>query len=262
MRRPSLRAIYERLLARFGHAGWWPGGTALEVCVGAVLVQNTSWTNVERALAELRRRGLLELTTLRALRISRLERLIRASGYYRVKARRLRALLDFLQARYGARLEAMRGEDPWQLRAALLEVPGVGRETADSIVLYGAGLPLFVVDAYTRRAFARLGLVAGDEPYDVVQRFFMERLPPDADLYNDFHAQIVALGKDICRPRPRCELCPLGTLCPRRGVEPKAAEARDRLRDANGGVPVSTGTTTPRGAGRACLPARKSGGKT
>ena len=122
----------------------------------------------------------------------------------------------------------MRDEERWRLRAALLEVPGVGRETADSIVLYAAGLPLFVVDAYTRRVFARLGLVRGDEPYDTLQRFFMERLPPRAALYNDFHAQIVTLGKDYCRTRPLCGGCPLAAVCIRRGVRAGRREAGAR----------------------------------
>jgi endonuclease-3 related protein len=127
-------------------------------------------------------------------------------------------LLEFLGAKSGGKVEALRREDPWRLRSELLEVPGIGRETADSIALYAAGLPLFVVDAYTRRVFARLGLVRGDEPYDEIQRFFMERLPRRVALYNDFHAQIVTLGKDVCRPRPRCQACPLDGICPRRGV--------------------------------------------
>jgi endonuclease-3 related protein len=188
------------------------------VCIGAVLVQNTSWTNVERALDELRRRDLLSFERLHALPPSRLARLIRSSGYYNVKARRVRALLDFLGAEYRGRVEAMSTEPPRALRAKLLAVKGIGRETADSIVLYAAALPLFVVDAYTRRVFSRLGLLRGDEPYDDVQRFFMERLPQDTSLYNDYHAQVVLLGKDVCRPRPRCALCPLEDLCPKRGV--------------------------------------------
>jgi endonuclease-3 related protein len=143
---------------------------------------------------------------------------IRASGYFRVKARRVRAFLDFLGKRCRGRVGAMRREPPLALREALLAVHGIGRETADSIVLYAAGRPLFVVDAYTRRVFSRLALVAGDEPYDELQRFFMRHLRRDAALYNDFHAQVVNLGKEICRPKPRCPECPLAELCPRRGV--------------------------------------------
>jgi endonuclease-3 related protein len=216
--RAGLRRVYDRLLKRFGHAGWWPGETPFEVCIGAILTQNTSWTNVEKALGELRRRGLLSTSRLRALPVSRLARLIRSSGYYNVKARRVRAFLDFLQREYAGRVERMAEDEPGELRGKLLGVEGIGPETADSIVLYAAGHPIFVVDAYTRRVFARLGHVKGDEPYDTVQRFFMERLPPNAPLFNDFHAQIVRLGKDVCRPRPRCDGCPLEALCPKRGV--------------------------------------------
>ena len=214
----GLRRVYQRLLRCFGQAGWWPGETAFEVCVGAVLTQNTSWTNVEKALGALRRRNLLSSEGLRRLPRARLAALIRSSGYFNVKARRLRALVDFLDREYGGGAEQMAAEEPLALRTKLLEVDGIGPETADSIVLYAAGHPLFVVDAYTRRIFARLGLLRGDESYDTVQRFFMDRLKPDVDLYNDFHAQIVRLGKDVCRPRPRCEVCPLDDVCAKRGV--------------------------------------------
>lgn len=120
----------------------------------------------------------------------------------------------------------MKREDPWVLRERLLAVDGIGRETADSIVLYAAGLPLFVVDAYTRRIFSRLAFLRGDEPYDEIQRFFMRRLPRDAALYNDYHAQIVLLGKDVCRTRPLCERCPLTDLCPKRGVDPARVDLK------------------------------------
>jgi endonuclease-3 related protein len=214
----DLRRVYRRLRRHFGHAGWWPGETAFEVCVGAILTQNTSWSNVQKALEALRRGGRLSYEGLSSLPPSRVAPLIRSSGYFNVKARRLKAFLTFLGAEYGGRVEAMSGEDPRALRAKLRAVAGIGRETADSIVLYAAGLPLFVVDAYTRRVFARLGLLRGDEPYDEIQDLFMARLRPDAALYNDYHAQIVRLGKDLCRPRPRCTECPLHTFCPRRGV--------------------------------------------
>jgi endonuclease-3 related protein len=214
----GLRKVYDRLRAHFGPAGWWPGETPFEVCLGAILTQNTSWTNVERALDALRRRRLLSFAKLRGLSPSRLAPLIRSSGYYNVKARRVRAFLDFLGRDYGGRAEDLAGEQTQVLRAKLLAVDGIGPETADSIVLYAAGQPLFVVDAYTRRIFTRLGLLSGDESYDGIQRFFMDRLPPNVPLYNDFHAQVVRLGKDVCRPRPRCGGCPLHILCPRRGV--------------------------------------------
>jgi endonuclease III related protein len=218
-RSPSLRAIYRRLVRHFGPAGWWPGETPFEVCLGAILVQNTSWTNVERALECVRGAGRLSFEGLSALSAARIAALIRPSGTFRVKAARVRAFLDFLGSAYGGRVEAMRAEDPWVLRRRLLGVHGIGPETADSIALYAAGQPLFVVDAYTRRAFTRLGLLPSVAlGYDEVQRFFMDRLPRDAALFNDYHAQIVRLGKEICRPRPRCGACPLETVCPKRGV--------------------------------------------
>ena len=165
----GLRRVYRRLRRHFGHAGWWPGETPFEVCVGAILTQNTSWTNVEKTLDGLRRRGLLSFGALRRVPPSRLAPLIRSSGYFNVKARRLRAFLVFLEREFAGSVEAMSRESPESLRTRLLAVHGIGRETADSIALYAAGLPLFVVDAYTRRVFARLGLIAGDEPYDEVQ---------------------------------------------------------------------------------------------
>ena len=210
--------MYRRLRARFGHAGWWPGDSPFEVCVGAILVQNTTWANVERTLDGLERRRLLSFRALARLPASRLAPLLRSSGTFRVKARRLRAFLDFLSSEYGGRVEAMRDEDLPLLRRKLLAVPGIGPETADSIALYAAEQASFVVDAYTRRVFTRLGLLRGDESYGEVQRLFEEHLPRDAALYNDYHAQIVRVGKDFCRLRPRCPECPLKELCPRRGL--------------------------------------------
>lgn len=248
--RRVLLAVHGRLRAHFGPARWWPADTPFEVCVGAILVQNTAWANAEKALAALRAEGLLEFEALRRVRRTKLERLIRSSGCYRIKARRLRAFLEFLDARYGGRVDAMGAEDPHRLREALLEVHGIGRETADSIALYAAGLPLFVIDAYTRRVFSRLGLIRGQEPYDELQRFFMERLPKRVALFNDFHAQIVSLGKEVCRPRPRCDVCPLGSglelthLLPsgvRSCVRPRPLRVLDS-RPGDGGAPVSTGT--------------------
>jgi endonuclease III related protein len=214
----DLRRIYRRLLRRYGPAGWWPGDTPLEVCLGAILTQNTSWRNVERALGELRARGVLSWKGLRAMPVARLARLLRSSGAYNVKALRVRAFLDFLGREYGGRATALSGEEAGVLRRKLLAVKGIGPETADSIVLYAAGGAVFVVDAYTRRVFSRLGLLRGDEPYEATQGFFMSRLPADAALFNDYHAQVVRLAKDVCRPRPRCDACPLEELCPRRGV--------------------------------------------
>src|SRR5262245_3854711 len=235
--RQKLLRIYRRLLRSRGPAGWWPGRDGFEIAIGAVLTQNTAWTNVEKALAVLRTRGLLSHVALRAMPPEEIAPLIRSAGCYNVKARRLGALLAFLDA-FGGRPENMAGEDPGALRARLLAVPGVGRETADSIALYAAGLPLFVVDAYTRRVFSRLGLLKGSEDYDTVQSFFMDRLPRKAALYNEYHAQIVLLAKDFCRPRPLCAACPIEDLCRKRGVPRNAKMRASHV----GGATVSTGT--------------------
>jgi len=214
----AVEQVYARLRERRGHAGWWPGESPFEVCLGAILTQNTAWTNVEKALARLRSRGLLSFEALRRLPVSRLAPLLRSSGYFNVKARRVKAFLAFLEREYGGRVERMAGEEALVLRAKLLAVDGIGPETADSIALYAAARPVFVVDAYTRRIFSRLGLLRGDESYEEIQAFFMRRLAPDAALYNDYHAQIVLLAKDTCRVRPRCPECPLESLCRKRGL--------------------------------------------
>ena len=225
--------MYRILRRAHGKAAWWPGETPFEVCLGAILTQNTSWTNVEKALDSLRSRGLLSFAALARLRAARLAPLIRSSGYFNVKARRVKSFLDFLFREYAGRVAPMASEQPQTLRAKLLDVKGIGPETADSIVLYAAKLPLFVVDAYTRRIFSRLGYLRGDEDYDAMQRFFMERLPHDALIYNDYHAQIVLLGKNTCRKRPRCAACPLERRCEKRGVA-MVSSAHARQADEDG----------------------------
>ena len=223
-----LADIYQRLRDHFGHAGWWPGKTRFEICVGAILTQNTAWTNAERALRSLRSRGLLSYPALRRLSAARLAPLIREAGTFNVKARRVVAFVRFLGERYGGRVSAMALESPPALRDHLLAVHGIGPETADAIALYAAGVPLFVVDAYTRRVFTRLGLLEGREAYDDVQRVFMDGLPHDGPLFNDYHAQIVRLAKDVCRARPRCAECPLEDLCAKRGVATQRHTRRQR----------------------------------
>lgn len=208
-----LLETHARLRAAYGDLGWWPADTAFEVCVGALLTQNTAWTNVERTLAGLRGRGLLSFEALDRLSARRLAPLLRSSGTFNVKARRLRALLDFLGREYGGRVERMAAEPPDTLRVKLLGVPGIGPETADAIALYAAGAPLFVVDAYTRRIFARLGLLSGRESYAQVQSLFHRQLPRDAGLFADYHALIVEHAKAVCRKRPRCSECVLRPRC-------------------------------------------------
>jgi endonuclease-3 related protein len=213
----DLRSIYDRLLRTQGHSGWWPGQTVFEVCVGAILTQNTAWTNAERALLALASEGLLSYEGLCTTDDARLAELLRPSGTYRLKAKRVRAFLEFLGREYGGRVEGMAAEEPLALRRKLLAVPGIGPETADAIALYAARQPLFVVDSYTRRVFGRLGLLRGGETYADVQALFMGALPADVPLYQDYHAQIVRLAKDVCRKVPRCGDCALDDVCPRGG---------------------------------------------
>lgn len=197
------------MLRALGPQSWWPGRTRFEVIVGAILTQNTAWTNVARAIASLRRAGVLTPRALATLPTPRLARLIRPSGYYRTKAARVKQFVRFLQNGYRLDLSRMFAERPSRLRQELLAVPGIGPETADSILLYAGEIPNFVVDAYTRRILERHGLIRRDAAYDAVQALFMGTLPPDALLYNEYHALLVAVGKDFCRPVPRCGGCPL-----------------------------------------------------
>ncbi|MDR2611402.1 MAG: endonuclease III domain-containing protein [Deltaproteobacteria bacterium] len=204
--------IYRLLLARFGPRDWWPGESPFEVMTGAVLTQNTAWRNVERAIANLRALGLTTPEAVLAADGEALERALVPSGYYTVKARRLRALCSSVLEGGAGGLDPEVLRLPLEaLRERLLSVNGVGPETADSIVLYAAGKPSFVVDAYTRRILSRHSLAAGDEPYEEIRALFMDSLPRDARLYNEYHALLVAAGNMYCRPRaPRCAECPLG----------------------------------------------------
>jgi len=208
--------IYQRLSARFGPQHWWPHsrGGAFEIIVGAILTQNTAWTNVEKALANLRRARRLTPAALQRAPTARLARLIRPSGYFNLKAKKLKAFTRFVFAEHRGRLAHLFALDPARLREELLAVYGIGPETADSIILYAAHQPIFVVDAYTRRVFARLGMARADASYDELQLLFMQHLPREEPLFNEYHALIVALGKNICRKRaPRCGECPLREVC-------------------------------------------------
>ena len=213
--RPRLLAIYERLLARYGPQHWWPGRTPFEVVVGAILTQSTAWANVARAISNLEAAVALSPGTLQALPLEHLEELVRPSGYYHAKARKLRAFTTLLAEEYGGELEPLLALPGPELRRRLLDTYGIGPETADSICLYAAGVPYFVVDAYTRRVFARLGLVAERVGYPELQALFMDNLPADVPLFNEYHALIVRHGKEVCRKRPRCAGCTLADLCPR-----------------------------------------------
>lgn len=208
VRRRLLR-IYEALYTHFGPQGWWPGDGSFEIMVGAILTQNTSWKNVEKAIANLRAAGVLSPEEMLQLGEGELAELIRPSGYYRVKANRLRHFLSFLRDGYGFRLEAMLHQPMAKIRAELLQVKGVGPETADSILLYAGGYPIFVVDAYTKRIFVRHGLAGEGSSYQELQDLLMSALPRDARLFGEYHALLVRLGKSHCLGRPKCRGCAL-----------------------------------------------------
>lgn len=208
-----LQDIYRRLDRCYGDQHWWPGETPFEIAVGAILTQNTAWVNVERAIANLKAAGVLAPDALADLPPARLAALIRPSGYYNVKARRLRAFLKLMREDFGGDIAAMGALPLEALRGKLLAVTGIGPETADSIILYACGLPTFVVDAYTRRVLLRHGLADEDAGYDDIKELFESNLPADVPMYNQYHALLVRLGKERCRPRqPRCEGCPLEPL--------------------------------------------------
>lgn len=208
--REKLRAFYAALYRGFGPQGWWPARTRFEVIVGAILTQNTSWANVEKAIRALKADRRLTPERMRGLDTRALSRLIRPAGYFNVKARRLKGFLRHLFKRHGGSLTRFLNQDPVALREELLGICGIGPETADSILLYAARAPEFVVDAYTRRIFSRHGLVDAEISYDDLKALFTENLAPDAGLYNEYHALIVKAGKDFCKTKePRCGPCPL-----------------------------------------------------
>lgn len=197
------------MLARFGPRGWWPGETPFEVMVGAILTQNTNWKNVERAIENLTRERVLHPKKMLALHPATLASLIRPAGYYRVKARRLRSFLKYFVETYDGDAGRMAPRPLEELRPELLGVSGIGPETADSILLYALEKPVFVIDAYTKRILVRHGLCAEEDDYHALQELFVDHLPAEVPLYNEYHALIVETGKEYCRPKPRCEECPL-----------------------------------------------------
>jgi endonuclease III related protein len=209
---PALLQIYGCLSKTFGPQHWWPAKSPFEVMAGAVLTQSAAWSNVEKALRNLKNAGALSPEAIRALPQDTLAQLVRPSGYYNAKAKKLKALTEWLGG-YGDSLDKAFGGDTEKIRIALLEVHGIGPETADSILLYAAGRPVFVIDAYTRRAISRLGLASGDESYDALQRLFAANLPADAALFNEYHALLVRLAKESCRKQPLCGDCCLKEIC-------------------------------------------------
>ncbi len=211
--RRTLEYIYRQLLEAYGPQGWWPGDGPIEVMVGAVLTQATNWRNVEKAISRLKEEGLLSFRELACVDQERLAQVIRPAGYYNVKAQRLKALARFLVEMWGGDVAALSSQPPEQVRQALLGVYGLGPETVDSILLYALGHPYFVVDAYTKRIFRCLGLGPPTEEYETWQRYFMDRLPPNTQMFNEYHALLVRHGKERCRKRPYCPGCPLIAIC-------------------------------------------------
>lgn len=204
-----LKAFYDALYTALGPQHWWPGDTPLEVIVGAILTQNTAWKNVERAIANLRAAGCLDWARLRDIETADLAELIRPAGTFNVKTKRLKVFVAWLWERYDGDLDRMFATRTATLREELLAIPGIGRETADAILLYAGEKPSFVIDAYTFRILRRHGVVDEDADYELLKELFEANLPAEPALFNEYHALLVAIGKTWCRPKARCEGCPL-----------------------------------------------------
>jgi endonuclease-3 related protein len=211
----DLMRYYEAMSGVLGPMHWWPAQTPFEVIVGAILTQSTAWGNVERAIANLRAARMLTPSAMLQVRTARLAALVRPSGYFRQKAKKLKAFVQFLDGEYGGALRRMFLTPTLELREKLLSVHGIGPETADSILLYAGNHPVFVVDAYTHRIFGRHGITAGRPDYEKVRALVEASIPRRTELFNEFHALIVNTGKVWCRKSaPRCEECPLRQLLP------------------------------------------------
>ena len=205
----TLRTIYEKLYAFYGPQCWWPGDTPFEITVGAILTQNTNWANVEKAIDNLKVHHVLNARALHKLPLQTLAALVRPSGYYNIKAKRIRAFLNFLVEKYGGSVGRMKNDETRTLRKKLLAINGIGPETADSILLYALKKPVFVIDAYTRRIISRHDILDANVRYDEYQDFFHCELDQNVHLFNEYHALLVRVGKEYCRSQPRCERCPL-----------------------------------------------------
>jgi len=223
----SLLTIYRLLFRHFGPRHWWPADSPMEMAIGAILTQNTAWRNVERAIGQLRQVIALTSAELLGLDAQRLEELIRPAGFFRQKARRLQQFAGHLQKYHAGRLESLLDQPLEQARLELLQLNGIGPETADAILLYAGGHPSFVIDAYTRRVLLRYGLIAADPGYEPLRRRFMELLPADPQLFNEYHALLVELCKTCCTRRsPACPACPLADHCATGRLHPEVADRR------------------------------------
>jgi len=242
--RPLLsgRMVYLRyfraMLRAYGPQRWWPARSRFEIIVGAILTQNTAWTNVEKGIETLRAAGLLDPAAMARTPRARLARFIRPTGYYNQKAARLHGFLSFLKRRHGGDLDRLLGLPVKRLRTQLLALSGIGPETADSIILYAAGRAMFVVDAYTRRILGRHALIGEDDPYERIQRRLHRALPSDAGLFNEYHALLVKIGKEHClKGEPLCGGCPLESFLPPGGhsVAPARRRPVPRMRGSRRG---------------------------
>lgn len=208
----TLIKIYQKMFDALGPRQWWPGETPFEVIIGAILTQNTNWSNVEKAIKNLKTAGKLSPEGMYELSVTELAELIRPSGFFNVKAKRVKAFINWLFSRYEGNLSKMFAQDLQALRGELLSVKGIGPETADSILLYAGNMPTFVVDAYTHRIFSRHELIPEESTYDEMKSFFEENLPEDVQLFNEYHALLVNIGKTFCKTKKVCEPCPLKDL--------------------------------------------------
>ncbi len=201
--------IYHKLYHAFGPQHWWPGDSPFEIAVGAILTQNTNWVNVEKAVENLKRKMVFNAKSIHELKTEKLASIIKPAGYFNVKAKRLKAFIHFLMNDYHGSMNRMKREKVDTLRTKLLHVHGIGPETADSILLYALDKPVFVIDAYTKRSLSRHNLIRYDESYERVQDLFHATLKRDTELFNEYHALFVRLGKTFCRNKPMCDRCPL-----------------------------------------------------
>ena len=212
MKKPPLMKIYQRLLAAFGPRHWWPAKTVEEVIWGAILAQNTTWKNAKRAIDELKNAGKLGFAAIKKMDQKRLGALVRPARFFNQKAKALQTFADYFGNRYDFDIKKMKKIPLEHLRKELLALYRIGPETADSILLYALKKPIFVIDAYTKRIFSQHGFMDADATYDTYQKFFMDNLPGDVQVYNEFHALIVHTGYLYCKPKPLCEQCPLSKL--------------------------------------------------
>ena len=210
-----LYSIYQKLYRAFGPQHWWPGDTPFEIAIGAILTQNTNWTNVEKAIQNLKRNNALSVRALHTMPVKVLAELIRPSGYFNIKAKRLKSFIAFLKNDYHSSMKKMKNRDIGSLRKKLLSIHGVGSETADSILLYALDKPVFVIDAYTKRVLSRHGIMDYKDSYDTFQKLFHSTLKKDIQMFNEYHALFVRVGKTFCKQqKPLCDECPLHSLFP------------------------------------------------